>query len=87
MKLATRMVASESSSAARDGTGTRRRPEGGRGAFSLKVGLDTPDGGHEHIWIDNLHHEGGELVGNVRDRYGALPRWALHRYRRCLGWT
>lgn len=51
----------------------RRTPEGQRGGLSLKVGLDTPEGGREHIWIDTLRYEGGTLVGNLANVPDRLP--------------
>ncbi|WP_395644543.1 YegJ family protein [Terricaulis sp.] len=51
----------------------RRTPEGQRGGLMLKVGLDTPDNGREHIWIDSLRYEGDTLVGNLANVPDALP--------------
>lgn len=55
----------------------QRTPEGQRSAFSLKVGLDAQGGGREHIWIDNLHYEGSDLVGALANVPDALPGMQL----------
>lgn len=41
--------------------------------YLIKVGLPTPDGGHEHIWVDSLRFEGGALVGALANIPDNLP--------------
>ncbi|MEZ6023273.1 MAG: DUF2314 domain-containing protein [Hyphomonadaceae bacterium] len=35
------------------------------GAFTIKAGLRTDDGGVEHIWVGDLRFEGERLIGNL----------------------
>ncbi len=44
-----------------------------RGAFTVKAGLRTSDGGREHIWIGDLRYEGDQLVGNLINEPYYLP--------------
>jgi uncharacterized protein YegJ (DUF2314 family) len=48
-----------------------------RGAFSVKVGLATPEGGREHIWVNNLRYEGDDLVGDIANYPYYLPNLVL----------
>jgi uncharacterized protein YegJ (DUF2314 family) len=43
------------------------------GAFTIKVGLITSDGGREHIWIGDLHYDGQQLVGTLINEPYDLP--------------
>lgn len=47
------------------------------GAFTIKVGLATNGGGHEHIWVGDLHYEGNQLVGNLINEPYDLPGMRL----------
>lgn len=47
------------------------------GAFTIKAGLLTSDGGREHIWIGDLHYEGDQLVGNLINEPYYLPGMRL----------
>lgn len=42
-------------------------------SYMLKLGLPTPDGGHEHIWVSNLRRERGQLVGDLANEPAGLP--------------
>jgi uncharacterized protein YegJ (DUF2314 family) len=52
-------------------------PEEAKGAFKVKVALDTADGGHEHIWVGNLHWEGEALFGRLVNVPERLPGLSL----------
>lgn len=52
-------------------------PAASREAFALKVGLDTPNGGREHIWVGSLRRERGQLVGELADVPENLPGMQL----------
>ena len=41
--------------------------------FPNPLGLPTPDGGHEHIWVSNLRRERGQLVGDLANEPVGLP--------------
>lgn len=41
-------------------------------SYMLKLGLPTPDGGHEHIWVSNLRRERGQLVGDLANEPAGL---------------
>jgi uncharacterized protein YegJ (DUF2314 family) len=43
------------------------------GAFTIKAGLATSDGGREHIWIGELRYEGEQLVGVLINEPYDLP--------------
>jgi uncharacterized protein YegJ (DUF2314 family) len=45
--------------------------------YAVKLGLPTPDGGHEHVWIDNLRYEGETLVGALANIPDNLPGLAV----------
>jgi uncharacterized protein YegJ (DUF2314 family) len=47
--------------------------EQNRGDFHVKVGMITSGGGAEHIWVDNLRREGGQLVGALANEPNWLP--------------
>ena len=53
------------------------RNSGAPGAFTVKAGLRTSDGGREHIWIGDLHYEGEQLVGNLINEPYDLPGMRL----------
>jgi uncharacterized protein YegJ (DUF2314 family) len=51
----------------------RAAPTGSRGAFMVKVGLPTSEGGPEHIWVEDLRFEGQQLVGVLANEPADLP--------------
>lgn len=48
-------------------------PAAQRGAFALKLGVPTPAGGREHMWINNLRYEGDDLVGDLANEPYDIP--------------
>ncbi len=51
----------------------RQTPAYDRASYSLKVGLPTPFGGFEHIWVDQLRYENDQLVGALANQPVELP--------------
>jgi len=41
--------------------------------YMVKVALATPDGGEEHIWVDNLRVDGDRMFGTLANEPGNLP--------------
>ncbi|MGE0743166.1 MAG: YegJ family protein [Hyphomonadaceae bacterium] len=48
-----------------------------RGAFTVKAGLTTSDGGREHIWVADLSLEGDRFIGNLINEPYDLPGLSL----------
>lgn len=41
--------------------------------FMLKVGFPTPDGGQEHIWVDEIRREAGGLSARIQNEPENVP--------------
>ncbi|MBX9746470.1 MAG: DUF2314 domain-containing protein [Hyphomonadaceae bacterium] len=50
-----------------------RAPPFRQGDYMVKVAMPTPDGGEEHIWVDNLRRDGERLFGMLANEPGNLP--------------
>lgn len=44
-----------------------------QGDYMVKLALATPDGGEEHIWVDNLRIDGDRMFGMLANEPGNLP--------------
>lgn len=55
----------------------RNAPQHTQENFAVKLGLETYDGGREHIWVDNLFLRNGRLYGHIANNPNALPNLRL----------